>query len=343
MHDKENAHHPTGAPDRTMGDCAKPNSVRSATCTASTPAVTVVIPTRGRPDSVVRALETVLANDYEPFWVRLVDQSEDNATEAAVKSFLADGRVHYTRTATKGLSAALNCGIARVTSEYVAITGDDCEAPNDWLKEMVAPFLSDPRIAIVFGNVLPGQHDPAQGFVPSYVRHEPLVVGSICNKHRVSGTSACMALRRSVWQALGGFDEMLGVGAPLRAAEEVDFTIRALLAGQSVYETPLAAVVHHGFFRWKERLPLLERNWYGTGAAMAKFLRQDPAAALLVLGRLATNWLRGRSPVAAGLGPGPRRWPSLSGFIRGFVAGALTPRERNTGYFRLREHTRRRP
>lgn len=143
-----------------------------------------------------------------------------------------------------------------------------------------------------------------------------------------------MALRKSVWRKLGGFDEMLGIGAPLGSAEDTDLTIRALLDGAFVYETPEAAVIHHGFFSWDRQRPLIQRNWYGTGAAFAKSLKHGQLAVLPALTRLGGRWVCGRlSPVAASLGQ-PARWSILAAFVRGFAAGALAPLDRRSGHYR---------
>src|SRR6267143_209303 len=115
-------------------------------------------------------LRTLLTGDYHAFEVRVIDQSESDATEMALRPFLGDSRVHYTRSASRGLSAGLNCGIAEAAGELVAITGDDCEVEADWLKELVGSFSNDRRVGIVFGNVLPAPHDPVRGFVQASVR-----------------------------------------------------------------------------------------------------------------------------------------------------------------------------
>ena len=176
-------------------------------------------------------------------------------------------------------------------------------------------------------------HDQTLGFVPGYVRREAVLARSIRDAHLLGGTSASMALRKSAWQRLRGFDEMLGVGTPLGSAEDTDLTIRALLEGHLVYETPDAVVIHHGFFPWDQRLLLIRRNWYGTGAAFAKWLKHGHFTVLQVLARLGWRWVLGRvSPVASTLGH-PSRGSILAAFIRGFAAGAFAPIDRASGHY----------
>jgi GT2 family glycosyltransferase len=234
------------------------------------PPVTVVIPTRDRGDRVLGTLRSILAGSLAPARVIVADQSKDGSTEAALAPFEADRQVQCVRTTTTGISAALNDGIAQAETELIAITGDDCDVACTWLEELARELAANPATGIVFGTVRPGRDAVDARFTPSYVVSKRATARSMFAKHRVAGTSACMALRKSVWAELGGFDEMLGVGSPLRSAEEVDLTLRALLAGFEVCETPMAEVVHHGDFAHEERGQLIGRNWYGTGAAFAK-------------------------------------------------------------------------
>lgn len=292
--------------------------------TVDTTKITVVIPTRNRGDNVIRTIQTVLLNDYPYFEVTIVDQSEDDLTEASIRPLLANPHIHYIRTATKGLSTGLNVGISNARTEFIAITGDDCELQKDFLEQLVAAFEIDPRIAVVFGNVLPGPHDRSVGFVPAYSLNRKFLARSVSAKHRVGGTSACMGLRRSVWKVLGEFDQMLGVGAPLEAAEDTDFAIRALLRGYFVYETPTLTVTHHGLYPWEQCRNVIHRYWYGTGAAFVKYLKCGYCSVMVVLLRLAWGWIFNRSRIGASLGTHPYRLGGLVAFARGFAMGFIT-------------------
>jgi GT2 family glycosyltransferase len=299
----------------------------------NTPPITVVISTRNRGGSVVKTIQTILLNDYPHFELRVIDQSEDDTTEASLRPFLDDSRFHYLRSPAQGVSAGRNLGIRHTQSEFIALTDDDCETPKNWLRELVTAFAFDHRIGIVFGNTLPGPHDRTARFVPAYVRNKPFLAKSIREKHWVEGIGACMGLRRSVWQVLGGFDEMLGTGAYFKSAEETDLTIRALLAGYFVYETSNVTVIHYGFHTWEQCLALIHGYWQGTGAMFAKHLKCGHWSIILLLLRLAWRWAFGLSRVAASFGNNPHRWLRLTSFIRGFVAGVTTSVNRRTGHY----------
>ena len=297
------------------------------------PEVTVVISTRNRGKRIVKTIRTILANEYPDFEVIVVDQSEDHYTETALRPFLSSARIRYIRTSTEGLSVGRNLGIRNARSEFIALTDDDCEVTSNWLRELVRAFSVDSRIGVVFGNVLAGSHDPDAGFITAYVRTEPYLARSIGEKLEVEGISGCMGIRQSTWRVLSGFDEMLGVGGPLKAGEESDFTIRALLAEYFVYEEPRVIVTHQGFFSWDKGSGVIHRNWYGTGASFAKQLKCGYWSVVPLLFRLAWRWAFGRSRVARSLGPRPRSFLRLFAFIKGFAAGVATRVDRATGHF----------
>ena len=140
-----------------------------------------------------------------------------------------------------------------------------------------------------------------------------------------------MGLKRSLWRSLNGFDELLGAGAPLRSGEDTDFTIRALLARHCVYETPAAAVVHHGYRSWEEGRGLIEGYMYGLGAALVKQIKCGHWTVLGVLCRLAWRWAFGQPVVD--LGHRPPRLRRLFAFLRGVAAGGATPVDRKTGHY----------
>jgi GT2 family glycosyltransferase len=300
--------------------------------TASDSQITVIISTRNRGESIVKTIQSILRSDLPDFDLRIVDQTANDRTELAVKPLLDDARIHYVRIPGQGVSAGRNLAICGARTDIIASTDDDCELPPHWLREMRDAFALDPSIGIVFGNVLSSPHDPRAGFVMAYVRKDPFLAKGIREKYKVEGVAACMGLRKSVWQHLGGFDEMLGGGAPFRSAEETDFAVRALLAGYYIYETPKIAVVHHGFHPWEQSRPLFSGYLYGIGAMLAKNSRcghRWPIAQILF--HLAVRWAF-HGPVVE-FGCIPPRGLRLVAFLKGLRDGTMAPIDRATGHF----------
>lgn len=297
------------------------------------PIVAVVIPTVNRPQCAVRAVRSVYAGDAVPDRCIVIDQSRDGRTADVLAALGAYPGLRHVPSRGRGIAAALNEGIRQADADIVAITGDDCTVAGGWLQALVRCLVDDADTGVVFGAIAAASHDERAGFVPSYDPPGFVIARRSAEKDRISGTSACMALRTDAWRSVSGFDESFGVGAHLRSGEDADLTLRVLAKGSAVREIPTAVVTHHGFFSWDQRPDLLERNWYGTGAAFAKAVRVDRIEALRHMARMGMRWARGGSRVAAGLGTGPHRLRTLRAFANGFRVGLVTPLDPRTGHF----------
>ena len=295
------------------------------------PSLSVVICTRDRGRLVVDSVRSVLASEGIDVELLVVDQSAGPETAQALES-VADPRLMLLRSPTiSGLSRARNLGLEAASRPIVAMTDDDCEVDRSWGAQMLRAFAQDSRIALVFGDVRSGPHDASAGFVPAYRCDRPFLAVSLEQKMQVEGMGACMAVRRDVALQLGGFDPALGAGTPTRAGEDVDFTIRVLAAGYSVYETPGARVVHHGFRSYAVAREHTVSYWTGAGCAIGKHLPR--AWAVRLLARLALRSITGRSRVAASFGPALVERARLVAFARGLSRGwrmAIASRRRGT-------------
>jgi GT2 family glycosyltransferase len=284
---------------------------------------TVAISTRNRGTDVRRAVASVFSSDYPDFAVVVVDQSDDDRTFEAVCDYLGRPDFLYLRSARRGVAAGRNQAIAAVDCEYIAMTDDDCEVSPSWLGEIVAGLRRGDGVGLVFGAVAAAPHDARVGFIPSFSLSSPVLATSIREKHLIEGIGASMGVRRSVWRALGGFDESFGAGARYHSAEELDFAVRTLLRGFAVYATPAAWVTHHGFRPWGQGRRLVWGYLYGIGATFAKALRAGEWRVASLLCRLAWRWAF-QQPVVD-LGHTPSRLLRLRGFASGFAAALRAP------------------
>lgn len=299
---------------------------------APRPRISVILPTRQRGSAVLIPVAAIRRGSWQDFEICVVDQSPSVAATAAALAALGDRRIRHVPMCGTGLARALNRGIASSSAALIAVTGDDCEPAADWLERIVAAFDHEPAIGVVHGNVEPCQHDAHAGFVQASVRADAVTVHAVVDQPTLVGTSANMALRRAVATALAGFDESCGVGAPLAAAEDVDFVLRALAGGWAVREAPAIRVTHRDIWPHDRRAELIRRNWFGTGAVFAKFARLQPRSAIGLLGRLARRFVRRPVGVSASLGGGRRR-ERLFAFAGGFLVGLSRPIDRRRGHF----------
>jgi len=114
-------------------------------------------------------------------------------------------------------------------------------------------------------------------------------------------------------------------------AEELDFTIRAMLAGHYVYETPRVAVIHHGIRTWAQARNLLQGYLYGIGGMFAKLLKSGHWSVIQLILHLGWRWAFGQP--AVDFGHRPARLMRLSAFVRGFITGLFTPVEKNRSHY----------
>ncbi len=282
--------------------------------------VSVVIPSRNRPDLAAAAVDSVLANRHPPFDVVVVDQSDDDRTAERLRPTVkADARLTYLPSATRGASRARNLGAAHARGDVVAFLDDDCTAPLDWIGSIVAAFERHPDVDLLYGQVRRARALEGQdGVVPTLEFDAPRRV-SRSQGFEIVGMSANLAVRRDRLERLGGFDALLGPGSGSAGGEDFDFEYRALLDGATLLLEPSVVVDHFGRRDSTEWPRLLHAYGLGDGAFYAKHIRCGDSVASRAL---AIRLLRLGAREALNT-TGLRRRPSQAPYLRGCVEGML--------------------
>jgi glycosyltransferase involved in cell wall biosynthesis len=230
--------------------------------------VAVVLCTRDRPALLEAALPAVRAALRDGDEAVVVDSA---SVDPAVRRVGEAAGFRVVRAPRPGLTLARNLGIAATTAPIVAITDDDCRPRPDWTARLSAPF-SDPLVGFATGRVLPDREDGPIVAVKTDEdrrRYEgPQDPGPI-------GHGANLSLRRIAIDGIGGFDEMLGPGTPLYAAEDQDVVYRVLRAGWAGVYDPDIVVVHAQWRGGGEVVRLRYRYGVGAGAVAMKVARLD--------------------------------------------------------------------
>lgn len=251
------------------------------------PYISVVVPTRDRPDDARRCLESLSSVDYPHWDVVLVDQSDNDATLTVVREYERHlPNLTHTYLRERGASRARNKGIELSQGGILAFVDDDCTVKADWLNQVASAFKRHPEVDLIFGTVSAAPHDEKEYFIPTFdARREAIKKGWRAFLH-TEGISAGMYLRRNVVSRVGTFDTNLGPGAPLfPCAEDIDYLYRVLYAGCGVLKTPRIVVEHHGARDYKSGAVarLLRTYGYASGAADMKFLRAGRPIALVLI------------------------------------------------------------
>jgi glycosyltransferase involved in cell wall biosynthesis len=281
--------------------------------------LSVVICTRNRPDLIGNAVTSVLANTFPDFDLLVVDQSTDGRTGDIVRSLQpAHSNLRYLHTDKAGLSRAYNIGIRETSGDILAFTDDDCIAPANWLETILGAFQAEPNAELLYGQVLlPASLADKADDVPTL----PIGHAWSLNKSRagfvIYGMGANYAARRTLFDKIGCFDEVLGGGGPLKSSQDYDLQYRAYVTGITTAYRPEVQIDHYGV-RTSEQWPVTDRA-YGTGdgAFYVKHIRCGDVYALQLLAvHLIKNGVR-EALHALGI----RRRYSRARYLRGCFAG----------------------
>lgn len=226
------------------------------------PLTSLIICSRNRPKLLTETVESVLQGTEVPTELVIIDQSDDPHPALATLKTDRPCEIRYVKTSSVGLSRARNTGIAAAQHPVLAIIDDDMLVTPTWFHSLIRALLNAGKRAVVTGRVLPSGAEVPGGFVPTFMPSEvPAVYQGRIGSDVLAGGH--MATYRSIFDAMGGFDERLGAGADFPAADDNDLGFRLLEAGYSITYAPDAVLYHRA---WRGRGEYLKMRWsYGRG------------------------------------------------------------------------------
>jgi GT2 family glycosyltransferase len=226
------------------------------------PAVSAVILAWGDEPYLVEAVEAVLASERVQVEVLLVD---NGCTNGAVDAVAARGGVTVLRPGRNtGFAGGCNLGAARAAGEYVAFVNSDAVVRPDALAHLVTA-ASDPSVGLASASLRLHDRPEVVNSVGNPVHFSGLSwaggLGEPADEHRRGGditsvTGAAMVARRTVYEALGGFNELM-----FAYCEDAELSLRTWQRGLRCVYVPESVVLHHyEFSRNPQKFYLLERN-----------------------------------------------------------------------------------
>jgi len=220
------------------------------------PTVSIIIPTRNGKDLVSRCIESILTrSSYEHFEIILVDNGSDDP--GAIKFFNElgnDPRIQILRDNRPfNYSILNNTAARRARGDLLCLLNNDTEVlSRDWLQQMaslairpeigaVGARLWYPNDTLQHGGVIVGLRGVAgHAFTGLPKGHAGYFNRALAPQSFTALTAACLMVRKSIFDEMGGLDEALAV-----AFGDTDFCLRIRQAGYRNVWTPNAELYHH--------------------------------------------------------------------------------------------------
>lgn len=235
--------------------------------------VKIVIPTCNRPEDLRRCLSNLISQLPEDGSVTVL-VSDDGLSDANQKMIAAKFRgVEWKQGPRKGPSANRNFGAKVSDCEWLIFLDDDCIPRTDFVAAYLKAFASAGSHSLFHGLTIPLPSIPSLLYEAPEMRSPSKIFWS-CN----------FAIRKSLFEASGGFDERYY----LACFEDVEYSARLDILGAQAGCVE-GAVVDHPLRRVQGSLKLAKRweirvvSTMDFGATPFQVALRLPKHALLVI------------------------------------------------------------
>lgn len=230
------------------------------------PKVSVIIPTRDRAELLERCVEGLLhRTDYPDVEVLVVDNDSREPQTRAVFEKYKLGVVPF--PGSFNWSAMNNAGAKAASGDVLLFLNNDTDVIKaGWLNELAAHAMR-PEVGAVGAKLLfaddtvqhagiwLGPGGKVRHFLRLSKREDPGYLGQLTFLRDLSAvTGACMAVRRTVFDEVGGFDESFPV-----SYSDIDLCLKLRQRGYRIVWTPHAELLHlesasrgSGEWRWSK-------------------------------------------------------------------------------------------
>lgn len=222
------------------------------------PKISIIIPNKDHIEDLRRCIDSILGkSSYENYEIIIVENNSVSAEifeyyktlekHPAIKIVKYEGEFNY--------SAINNLGVKAADGDYVVLLNNDTEViTRSWMEELlmyaqredvgaVGCMLYYPDYTIQHAGIVLGlgAHRTAGHSHYKMAKENLGYMGRLCYAQNVSAvTGACMMVKKSLYEKLGGLDESFAV-----ALNDVDLCIRLRQKGLLNVFTPFAELFHY--------------------------------------------------------------------------------------------------
>ncbi|MER3433451.1 MAG: glycosyl transferase family 2 [Leptolyngbya sp. ERB_1_1] len=216
------------------------------------PLVSIIIPTKDAPDYLEKCLKSIFnMTTYPNYEVVLVDNETTDPIALQIMEKFPIKRLPFPNPFN--FSRANNVGVKAADGDYIVFLNNDTEVVTpDWLENLlyyaeqpevgaVGALLLYPDKTVQHAGVLMGLRGTADHLMRGFPHDVDGYAGSLSCSREVSAlTAACLMLKRSDFEAIGGFNEHF-----FTHYQDVDLCLQLIKRGRRNIYTPHSVLIHH--------------------------------------------------------------------------------------------------
>lgn len=237
--------------------------------------ISVVVPTHDRPESIGRAIDSILNQTEQADEIIVVDDSSCLKTKSIVEAYDLEN-IRYVENPSSGASSSRNLGAELAKSNFVAFLDDD----DIWLPQKLQlqkSKISELNLDAAFSKINI-EYENAGIVYATNAQMPAYPLEAICIENFVGATISAV-IGKNIFKEVGGFDE----GLPAR--EEYDLWIKLLSAHASFFIIDEPTCVSYRSFNKRARISSNISN-YEKAINMINFKHRDLVSDILTPSQL---------------------------------------------------------
>ncbi len=198
------------------------------------PLVTIIIPCYNYARFIHDALDSALAQDYDPLEIIVVNDGSTDDFEARLVPYQNHPRITIITQENRGLPATRNRGIQEARGEYLKFLDADDWLARETISKQVAAFQNSPALGLVYCDLIRVNARGEQIDDYSVATARSILNGDILPSLLVGGyfTPHTVLVPRCVLDHVGEFNETL------KGVEDTEMWMRIMCEGYAAYFVP---------------------------------------------------------------------------------------------------------
>ena len=164
------------------------------------PLISVIIPFYNRSSVVIKAIESVVNQEFQNWELILVDDGSTDDISRIKEIVIKDSRIKYYYQSNEGVCAARNFGVSNSNSEWVVFLDSDDFFLYKALSIFFLAIKENHEISVFFSGYIRKSLDSQEKLI---LPKDGVYIG------RLSGN---FVLKKSVFNTIGGYDQFLKFG-----------------------------------------------------------------------------------------------------------------------------------